>query len=59
MSTCALPLSQTPPGLAHPGTGIGRAKLTIIVYLTALASKLTEWAAFVWLEYTVSVCLSV
>ncbi|KAI9518180.1 hypothetical protein NQZ68_039384 [Dissostichus eleginoides] len=51
------PLSQTPPGLAHPGIGTGTDKLTIIIYLTALASKLTGRAAFVWLECTVTVCL--
>lgn len=38
-------LRLDPPGLAHPGTGT--VKHTIIIYLTALGSKLTGWAEFV------------
>lgn len=38
--------------------GNGTIKLPIIIYLTALASKLTEWAAFVWLDLPVPAWLA-
>lgn len=36
-----------PPGWAHHDTGT--VTLMIMIYLTALASKLMGWATFVWL----------
>lgn len=44
----SLVLQPDTTGLDHPDTGPEK---LIIIYLTALASKLTKWAAFVWLEY--------
>ena len=51
-----LPLNQTQQAEPTMAIGSGTTKLTIIIYLTALASKLTGWAAFVWLQKKVSVC---